>query len=591
MGEVHLARRKGAHGFEKLIALKTIRPDLLQHEEMRRMFLDEARLLARLDYPAVAQVYDFVEQAGGLYLALEYVPGVPLSKLMQKRQGPLPPAIVARIGVEVCRGLHAAHELADLDGKPLGVVHRDVSPQNVMLTFDGRIKILDFGVAFMFEREATTTQTGLFKGKLAYIAPEQIAGQSADRRSNLYSLAVVMHELLTGRRLFSKGKGGLADATTRRKVPKPSTIIPSVPKQLETIVMKGLMKVPRSRYADAKEMAAALEAYLSAAGGESLESFAERELEEDKEHHRNWLQSVMDAPTGPTPATQPDQTKADRPAATPSKTGEAAGLVDSALISFVPERPRKSGRMVGLAIILAALTAGAWLLFPSLVEENASRFASWATDEAKPMISDVIAQGADAFDDDPEIDRTEQERIEEEDPDPEALEATDDTNEPPDQPDQPPEVPDPIDVHALVGITTATVAPATLIGTRTPPPPEAVTETPPIPDKKDPPPPTKVETPPPRHTAPPPRRRAVKPVAKRSPPRSKKLIYGTLSIAARPGGAILVDGHRAGATPLDHYRLKAGRHRVALTRGKDPKPRWSSTVWIREGKHVLIKLR
>jgi len=269
---------------------------------------------------------------------------------------------VARIGVEVCRGLHAAHELTDLEGKLLGVVHRDVSPQNVMLTFDGRIKILDFGVAYMFEREATTTQTGLFKGKLAYIAPEQIAGKGADRRSDVYSLAVVMHELLTGRRLFSKAKGALADATNRKRVPKPSTIVDSMPKELEDIVMKGLQLKQRSRFADTKEMAAALESYLHTAGGESLESFAERELEEDREHHRAWLQAVMDSPAGTTASTQPDRT-ANLRAVSRTGAGEERSvdvpMVESALVSFIPERPRKSGRFIGMLIIIAALTAGA----------------------------------------------------------------------------------------------------------------------------------------------------------------------------------------------------------------------------------------
>jgi serine/threonine protein kinase len=592
MGEVYLARRKGAHGFEKLIALKTIRPDLIQHEEMRRMFLDEARVLARLDHPSVAQVYDFVEQEAGLYLSMEYVPGVPLSKLMQKRQSPLPGPIVARIGVEVCRGLHAAHELTDLEGKPLGVVHRDVSPQNLMLTFDGRVKILDFGVAYMFDREATTTQTGLFKGKLAYIAPEQIAGKGADRRSDVYSLAVVMHELLTGRRLFSKGKGALADATTRKRVPKPSTVVPEVPKELDTIVMKGLSMKVRSRYADTREMAAVLEEYLHTAGGESLESFAERELEEDKEHHRGWLQSVMDAPTGPTPATEPDRppTKIVRPVSktgSPSKTGEVRSSelldaksievpLDSAIISYVPEKPKRSGRLLGLLIIAAALTAGGWLLFPSLMEEKAGRIANWASDEAKPMLNGVIQEGVEAFDDDPEIDRTEQERIEEEDPEAAQVQEADG------------ELVEADDIEPIPSSTGAA-----LVGEKTmvpepevvpePPAPskEPVVETPPIPPKAI----TKVTPPPAR-----PKPVAKRTVSRRSKPVAKGAQYGSMSIQARPGGSIFVDGKRVGSTPLNRVRLKAGRHRVALYRG-DPKPRWSSTVWVREGKHVLIKLK
>jgi hypothetical protein len=462
-----------------------------------------------------------------------------------------------------------------------------------MLTFDGRIKILDFGVAFMFEREATTTQTGLFKGKLAYIAPEQIAGKGADRRSDVYSLAVVMHELLTGRRLFSKGKGALADATNRKRVPKPSTIVEDLPKELEDIVMKGLQLRQRARFTDTKEMAAALEAYLHSAGGESLESFAERELEEDREHHRGWLQAVMDAPSGSSVSTSPE-TKIVRPVSRTGRGGTGAGataaeedrsveipLGDSALVSFIPERPRRSGRLIGLMIIFAALTAGAWLLFPSKVEQNATRIANWATDEAKPMISDVLEDGAEAFDD-PELDRTEQERIEEEDPEtaeevPEEEIAGDPVEE------QEPDAPE----TATTGQTATT-----LVGERLPPPPVLI-ETPPIPKLVEPP-QSKIEAPKPRPKAAPSRK---KPVAKRAvakrakPSKPSHVQYGSLSIIARPGASILIDGKRVGSTPLNRARVRPGRHRVALVRGKEPKPRWQSTVWIREGRHVLIRLK
>lgn len=577
MGEVHLARRKGAHGFEKLIALKTIRHDLVEHQEMRRMFLDEARLLARLDHPAVAQVYDFVEQEGQLYLSMEYVPGLPVSKLMQKRKQALPPGVVARIGVEVSRGLHAAHELADLEGKQLGVVHRDVSPQNLMLTFDGRMKILDFGVAFMFDREATTTQSGLFKGKLAYISPEQITGEGVARTSDIYSLSVVLHELLTGRRLFAKSGTPLSEAIRRRDVPKPSSINPDVPKVLDDAIMKGLQIRPSKRYSDAREMAAALEVYLAEAGGESLEVFAERELEAERRAHQSWLQSVVDGPV-----TATDETKAEPNRGGRARSVSTEGPSDAALASYEPEPPKRSGAFLGLTIILAAVGVGAWLLFPNQVESNARDLADKVEQEARPLIASLSEPGQEnadsplARDEEPKkpeepeepvdeatVDRVEEERIEEDDPEEveTATAATTENDDVPKPEDPTPPIPAPV---------TAAPPPAKAAPPPPPPPPPPARQPPKLVRAKK---------------RPPPKREV------RSRHRSRRHKYGSLSILARPGGTILVDGRRAGRTPLKRHRLKTGKHRVSLIRPGDRRARWTSTVWIKEGKHVRIRLR
>jgi eukaryotic-like serine/threonine-protein kinase len=292
MGEVLLARRRGAHGFEKLIAVKTIKYELARREDMRKMFLDEARLMARLDHPAIAQVYDFGEENGTLYLAMEYVPGLALNRLLKRRPGPVPARVAARLISEVCRGLHAAHELVALDGTPLGVVHRDVSPQNVMLTFDGRVKILDFGIATRRDREAPETGIGVMKGKISYAAPEQIIGGRVDRRTDVYGAAVVLYELLAGKRPFHPTVSEAADLEERRNVPKASTINPSIPPAVEAALMRGLAYKADDRFPDAKEMAAALEDAAAGAGGETLEEFAERELAEDRKMHRERLHQI-----------------------------------------------------------------------------------------------------------------------------------------------------------------------------------------------------------------------------------------------------------------------------------------------------------
>src|SRR5262245_25769333 len=243
MGDVLLARRHGAHGFEKLLAVKTIRGDLARRPDIRAMFLDEARLVARLDHPAIANVYDFGEEDGTLYLAMEYVAGIALNKLLVKRQAALPPVVALRIAAEVCRGIHAAHELTDLEGKNLGVVHRDLSPGNLILTFDGHMKILDFGIAYLHNRESPDTQVGELKGKPSYMAPEQLRAERVDRRSDLYSLSVVLHEMLTGRKLFTKNNVvATVLAVERGDVPKPSELHSVLPKELDPIIMKGLAK-------------------------------------------------------------------------------------------------------------------------------------------------------------------------------------------------------------------------------------------------------------------------------------------------------------------------------------------------------------
>ena len=223
MGEVILARRRGAHGFEKLVAIKAIRADLQGREELRTMFLDEARLAARLDHPAIAHVYDFGEQDGRLYLAMEYVSGLPFGDVINELRGPMPPGVAARAIAEVCSGLHAAHELCDLDGRSLAVVHRDISPQNLVLTFDGDVKILDFGIALMRDRQTPDTAIGVVKGKPAYLSPEQLDSQIADRRSDIYSVSAVLHELLTGKRLFDQHSiMEIAMAIQKGAIPSPS---------------------------------------------------------------------------------------------------------------------------------------------------------------------------------------------------------------------------------------------------------------------------------------------------------------------------------------------------------------------------------
>lgn len=291
MGEVYLVRRIGVHGFERLAAVKVIRRAVGEFEHLRAMFRDEARLMGRISHPAIAQVYDFGEDSNRLFLVMEYVSGITFSKLILLRP---PPVIAARAVSEVCQGLHAAHELADFSGRPLGVVHRDVSPQNLMLTFDGYVKILDFGIAMMRDRESQATQIGQIKGKPSYMAPEQVTGKPVDRRTDVFTTTVVLYELLTGRRLFGGDTiAAIAMGILKGRIPPPSSLVGPLPSGMDDLVMRGLQRNPARRFQTTLELAQALTGVVASTRGETLEQYAPRELDQDRLVHLERLQQIL----------------------------------------------------------------------------------------------------------------------------------------------------------------------------------------------------------------------------------------------------------------------------------------------------------
>lgn len=303
MGEVLLGRKYGADGFEKLFAIKTVRSDLREMQAVRTMFADEARILSRLAHPAIAQIHDFGEQNGLLYLVMEYVSGLDFRELMKLDP---PPGIACRAVAEVCRGLHAAHELRDLAGHPLGVVHRDVSPENLMLTFDGRVKVLDFGIALIRDRKAPTTEFGAIKGKPPYLSPEQVKGEDIDRRTDVFSASIVLYELLTGEQLFEGGSiYAIARAIEHRDIPPPSRKAGALPDGLDQAVLRGLERNPASRHQSAQLMAEELSRIATLAGAESLEWYTERELSTYREEHRQSLHALLRQDDAPDLHTRP----------------------------------------------------------------------------------------------------------------------------------------------------------------------------------------------------------------------------------------------------------------------------------------------
>jgi eukaryotic-like serine/threonine-protein kinase len=363
MGAVLLARKSGAHGFEKLIAVKTIRRDLLRSEQARLMFLDEARLMARLDHPSIAQVHDFGEEDGVLYLAMEYVAGVTLQKLLAAGKAPFPPAVAARLVAEVCRGLHAAHELTDHGGRKLGVVHRDISPNNLMLSFDGHIKILDFGIALFRDREAPVTQVGLLRGKPAYMSPEQLLGRPIDRKSDIYATGIVLWELLTGQKLFTADlMRRISEASEPPAIAPPSSLGGPMPPTLDAAALKALAIRPEDRFPDARAMAIALEpAAMSSDPGE-VDTFLERVLSGAREDHRAHLSALLEpfsggrAPRTPPPPPQGPVTVAERDVVPPSAEVVLTGDMSVGGVS-TKGRARRARRAIGSIVVLFALIA------------------------------------------------------------------------------------------------------------------------------------------------------------------------------------------------------------------------------------------
>ena len=262
MATVHLGRLSGPAGFARTVAVKRLHPQYAKDPDFRSMFLDEARLAARIRHPNVVPTLDIVETDGEIFLVMEYVQGASLSRLLRAALGnqALPdPWLIATIVSGVLHGLHAAHEACSEAGEPLEIVHRDVSPQNVLVGVDGTPRLLDFGVAKAVGR-LQSTREGQVKGKFACMAPEQIYGRGVTRCADVYAAGVVAWEALTGQRLFkADNDGALVHAVLHDPVPPPSEIAPDLPKELDGIVMRALSRDPLMRYPTARDMALELE--------------------------------------------------------------------------------------------------------------------------------------------------------------------------------------------------------------------------------------------------------------------------------------------------------------------------------------------
>jgi eukaryotic-like serine/threonine-protein kinase len=317
MAELYLATATGPEGFEKEVVIKRVRSFLAGDEGFVKMFIAEAQLASRLNHANVVQIFDFARHEDSYYLAMEYVRGCSLWELRKRcrEQGVvMPPLLVAHIGAQVAAGLHHAHRLKSPDGAPLGLVHRDVSPHNVLLSLDGAVKLTDFGIA-----KAGHTQSGMLKGKFAYMSPEQARGEEVDARTDVFALGIVLWEMLTGGRLFD----GDSDVAVLRAVREsviapPARLNPDVPKALDEVVSIALQRHPEARFQSAGEMERAL--------AQCVLSHARSVDDTDV---GAFVRRLLDAPPSPfiqTPAALMDRTqRSGEPTAVLPGTGPSSG--------------------------------------------------------------------------------------------------------------------------------------------------------------------------------------------------------------------------------------------------------------------------
>ena len=318
MATIHLARLIGPEGFTRTVAVKQLHPQFAQNPQFVAMLLDEARLAVRVRHVNVVSPLDIVVTDSELFIVMDYVSGESFSNLLLAAAAPLDVGIAAAILVQVLLGLHAAHEATREQGEALGLVHRDVSPQNILVGQDGVPRVLDFGIAKAVAR-AQTTDGGMVKGKLGYMAPEQIKLEVVDRRTDLFSAGVVLWEALTGRGLFvADTLGGSIELITRGEIAPPSRYNPAITPDLDAVVLKALERDRDARFQDALSMAAALERATSLASAleviDWVETLAGPGLARRAELVRRAeaLQSEPDAPSPPAGVPSSARARAER---------------------------------------------------------------------------------------------------------------------------------------------------------------------------------------------------------------------------------------------------------------------------------------
>ena len=343
MAELFKAKRKGVEGFEKILAIKRILPHMSDNEEFITMFIDEAKLAAQLTHHNICQIFDLGKIDNSYYIAMEYVHGKDLRAVL-KAARTKSKAIPAELGIlitsKICSALDYAHRKNDSTGQPLNLVHRDVSPQNILITYEGDVKLVDFGIA-KAATKVHVTQHGALKGKLLYMSPEQAWGKAVDRRSDIFSVCAVLYEMLAGRPLFFEDNDTevtILEKVREARVTPICSVVPTLPKELEKILNKGLQKNPDDRYQLASELQKDLDNLFYTEGynatSASLASFARNLFPED------WVQESGGRETLVIGKEITDQFKSKQPEKVAEKSAAAAANVQSAAMT-IPPQPTK----------------------------------------------------------------------------------------------------------------------------------------------------------------------------------------------------------------------------------------------------------
>lgn len=377
MASIHFGRLSGQGGFSRLVAIKRLHPHFAKDPEFVKMFMDEARVASRIQHPNVVGVVDVVREGDEILLVMDYVHGESLSKLItrvRKEGRKVPCAIACAVVAQVLHGLHAAHEALGESGKRLEIVHRDVSPQNVMIGVDGIARVVDFGIAKALGRAQNTVE-GQLKGKLGYFSPEQLQ-QKVDRRTDVFAAAVVLWEALRAERLF-KGDTHweIAQAVMSGAIPNPSDEDPEVPKEVGDVVLRGLSRDPDARFPTARAMAQALETSARLATASEVAAWVERVAGADLERRRARLAATDDlADVAPPPSTRVGE-ESRTVLATPRALAsvESAGVKAGTPVSVDGRAgPRQSVGVpvvvTGVLVGLAGVAFGSWMLAKSQYE-------------------------------------------------------------------------------------------------------------------------------------------------------------------------------------------------------------------------------
>ncbi|HSN30055.1 MAG TPA: serine/threonine-protein kinase, partial [Kofleriaceae bacterium] len=434
MADVLLGRTDGIEGFERHVVLKRIRPEHAKDQHFIHMFLDEARVAATLHHANIVQVHDIGENRGEYFFAMEYLHGEDLRKMLSvvsKNKTHMPLAHVVAIVSAAAAGLHYAHERKGSDKKPLNIVHRDVSPSNIIVGYDGSVKVVDFGIAKAAMRQLET-RSGSLKGKVSYMSPEQCKGDPIDRRSDVYALGVLLYELSTTSRLF-KGENDylMMDAIVNGKIPLPRVRRPDLPNELSSIIMRCLSVDPMRRFQTADELRVALDQFAANAGMTTSQSalatymrklFGDKpepwldgttssrpELNappaEDDAVRNSWSDIAQDdtaAPSQPPTSIEVDKTRSSRKMVAAAQSQAHAQASKSGRVATIPPRETRTSMQMGweqtpgeeMPASAPAKKRGKWVALAAVPLLAAAGFGVWQValkDKGQPTTTAAVA--------------------------------------------------------------------------------------------------------------------------------------------------------------------------------------------------------